>query len=132
MGYRKKELVKLALEALANDDDILFVRDLVSVLPCSRSTFYNYRMDKLDTISDGLEKNRIALCKELRKKWRMSENAMLQTNLYKLIADEEEADRLNGSKQKHELSGKVEADVSHKFADEMLKNYGKDEQTSRD
>jgi len=104
MSYKKKELEKIALEAIKDDDDILFVRDLVSALPCSRSTFYNHKLDKLDTIVDAIEKNRISLCRELRGNWRKSENPTLQTNLYKLIADDDEADRLNGTRQKVDLT----------------------------
>lgn len=116
MSYKKKSLEKLALSAIEADDDILFVRDLVSCLPCSRATFYNHDLDKLDTIADALEKNRINLCRELRANWRKSENATLQTNLYKLIGTEDESDRLNGSKQKHDLSGSVEQHVIFKRA----------------
>lgn len=36
----------------------------------------------------------------MREKWKNSKNANLQISLYKLICNDEEAHRLNGSKKK--------------------------------
>ena len=56
-------------------------------------------MEKEDTIKDALTDNRVNMKMELRAKWYASDNATLQVCLMKLIADEDEAHRLNGTKR---------------------------------
>lgn len=115
MAYRKKDLEKLALEAIANDEHVVTVDDVIAELPCSTRTFYNHKLHELPVIKDGLGQNRIKIKKYLRNKWKVSDNATVQIALYKLIGSEEEAERLNGSRQK------IEATVSHQVDDETVK-----------
>ena len=73
-----------------------------------RKTFYDHDLHKCDTIKSALEKNRINMKVDMRDKWYNSDNATLQIALMKLIADDDEAHRLNGTKRevKHETTDK--------------------------
>ena len=52
----------------------------------------------MDAIKGALNKNKIELKVSMRSKWYKSENPTLQMGLYKLLANEDELDRLNGNK----------------------------------
>ena len=53
----------------------------------------------MDSIKDIINKNRVEIKTAMRSKWFKSDNATLQVALMKLICTDEEAHRLNGSKQ---------------------------------
>lgn len=76
----------------------------------SRATFYNHGLDKLDTIKDALEQNRINVKKGLRKKWYESDNATTQIALYRLTSTDEELSKLNSQKVEH--SGELKTGVT--------------------
>lgn len=101
MAYDKAEIFKKAQTKIKNKS-IYFIEDIVSLLPCSRSTFYSYfpeGSDELDTLKELLEQNRVNAKVKMRKKWHVSDNPTLQVALMKIIATDDEAHRLNGSKQ---------------------------------
>lgn len=102
MAYDKNELEQQALKAIEGDKYIVFIDDLMAFLPCSRATFYNLGLEKLDTIKRALENNKINLKIKLRKKWFENDNATTGIALYKLIGTEEEGDRINSQKTKVE------------------------------
>ena len=99
MPYKKTDLERQALEAI-KQHNLMFVSDVVAYLPCDRATFYRKGCNECDAIKEALEENRIKTKNGLRAKWYKSDNATVQIALYKLIGTEDEADRLNGSKQK--------------------------------
>lgn len=107
MAYKKAELEEQALRAI-KDNNLMFVTDVPAYLPCSTATFYNKELEKLEAIKEALEQNRIKTKNGLRAKWYKSDNATVQIALYKLIGTEEEAHRLNGSRQQldHTTNGK--------------------------
>ena len=101
MAYDKKKLYKKALE-LAESKKCFFIEQLVSFLSCSKTTFYDYYplgSNEMNAIKDVLEANRIEVKTAMYNKWFKSDNPTLQIGLMKLIASDEEAHRLNGSKQ---------------------------------
>lgn len=100
MAYKKAELEEQALAAIKKHN-LFFIEDVVAYLPCTKGTFYNKNLHELDAIKDALSNNRIKVKNGLRAKWYKSDNATVQIALYKLIGTEEEAHRLNGSKQEH-------------------------------
>lgn len=106
MSYDKADLEKKALAAIKRHK-IKFVSHLTGFLPCNRATFYNLELDKLDTIKDAIEEMRMSAKVKTLNRWEKSENATLQVAYMKLIADDDEADRLNGSNQKINHSGAV-------------------------
>jgi len=97
--FDKEQLEKQALGAIQSDSDIVFIQDVIAVLPCSSATFYNHNLEKLETIKDALHKNRIEIKKRLRTNWmRQDENATMQVALYKLLSNDEEKDSLTMQK----------------------------------
>ena len=101
MAYDKKKLYKKALE-LAESKKCFFIEQLVSFLSCSKTTFYEYYplgSNEMDAIKDVLEANRIEVKTAMYNKWFKSDNPTLQIGLMKLIASDEEAHRLNGTRQ---------------------------------
>ena len=106
MAYNTKELEAQALDAIGKYK-LIWIEEVVSYLPCARSTFYDNELDKSDTIKAAILKNRTDLKIGLRKKWYESENATTQIALYKLIGTESESDRINSQKQKVEHSGEI-------------------------
>lgn len=112
MGYDKVDLEKKAL-AVIKRHKIRFVSHLEGFLPCNRATYYNLGLDKLDTLKDAIEANRKSSKVRALNRWEKSDNATLQVAFYKLIADEDEAGRLNGSTQKIEQSGKLKIEIEY-------------------
>lgn len=104
MEYNKATVEKQALAAIKKHN-IKFLNHIAGHLPCSRSTFYNLGLDKVDTIKNAIEQNRIASKVKALNRWEKSKNPTLEIAFYKLIGDEEEVERLNGSKQKIENTG---------------------------
>ena len=103
MGYNTKELEKKALEAIT-EHGLVFIEEIVSFLPCSKPTFYEHGLNELDSIKEAITYNKVSKKAKLRRNWEHSENATLNISLYKLLANEEELQRL--SVQKVEHSGK--------------------------
>ena len=101
MAYDRKKIYEDALR-LAEEKKLFTLDDVVSFLPISNSTFWEWfpkASDEMDAIKEILNKNKIEIKVAMRKKWFKSESATLQVALMKLIGTEEEAHRLNGSRQ---------------------------------
>lgn len=94
MAYNKEELIKTALDAI-NKNKLFFIDDVVSYLPCSRATFYNLELDKLDDIKEALTKVKTEIKVSMRSKWYKSDNPTLQMGLMKLIASPDELKQLS-------------------------------------
>lgn len=107
MGYNIKELEKQSLDAIEKYK-LFFIEDVVAYLPCSRATFYNLELDKLDSIKSALTKVKTEIKVSMRSKWYKSENPTLQMGLMKLIASPEELKQLSmthvESNNTHEVS----------------------------
>jgi len=93
MAHDKKKLEKKALKEIKKKK-LIFIEDVVCYLPCSRATFYNHGLDKLDTIKDALELNKVDIKTSLRSKWYKSPNATLQMALMRLTCSDEERKKL--------------------------------------
>jgi len=104
MAYKKADLEKQAIEAIQKHN-LFFIQDVAAFLPCDRSTFYNHDLDKLDTIKDALEKNRIKTKNGLRAKWYHGNAPATQIALYKLLADEDEIRKLSLQHHDHTTGG---------------------------
>jgi len=109
MAYDKDKIYKQALEQIKKHN-LYFIEDVVAYLPISKPTFYDYfKVDsnEFNDIKEALDNNRVNTKVKMRKKWEESDNPTLQIGLMKLISTDEEAHRLNGTKQEHKLSGDV-------------------------
>ncbi len=113
MRYTKKKLEELSLKVIKKEK-LTWITEVVAFLPITRATFYNKNLDKLDSIKDAIEQNRLSMKSQMKHKWFKSDNATLQIGLMKLLADEEEWDKLNSSKQqvKSETSGSIQFDFN--------------------
>lgn len=98
MAYDKQELEEKAIKAI-EENELVFIEDVISFMPCGRSTFYNYELDELEDIKERLEKNKINLKRTLRNKWLMSDSPVLQIALYKLLGSDEERKKLSNNRQ---------------------------------
>lgn len=125
MCYDAKDLEKRSINAIKKHK-LTFIQDVVAHLPCSKQTFYTHELDKLDSIKDELTLNRTKKKLALRTKWEQSDNPTLEIAVYKLYGTDEEAERLNGSKQKIEHSGDLAVEHSGEVAFKALadKIYG--------
>lgn len=101
MAYDRKKIFEQAKD-LIEKNKLFFVEDIVSLLPVARSTFWEYfpdKSDEMDAIKEMLDKNRVEIKSSMRSKWYKSDAPALQIALMKIISTDEEAHRLNGSKQ---------------------------------
>ena len=94
--YNTDELLALALKVI-EEEQPLFIDEIVSFMPCSRSTFYEYGLDKSDELKQALQASKDKQKSKLRKKWYDGDNATTDIALYKLLANKEERDALNNN-----------------------------------
>ena len=122
MAYDKADLEKKALAAIKRNK-IKFITHVAAFLPCSERTFFNQELQELQSIKDAIETNRIGAKVTTLNRWENSENATLQVAFMKLIADDDEAHRLNGSKQeiKSDVNHAGGVNVRHSIDDETIK-----------
>lgn len=76
-----------------------------SALSFSRATSYNHELEKLDTIKEAFDMNRSKGVNYLLQKWMNSDNATLQIAAMRIIADEEDRQRLNQQYIDHTSKG---------------------------
>ena len=125
--FDKDDLIKESLR-LIKKERLCFVDDIAALLPCSRRTFYNMELHKVHDIKDSLDSQKINKKRSLRNRWEDSENATLQVGLYKLLANDDELERLNNSKQKTEViikDDRTEAEILRNI--KGLENTANDE-----
>lgn len=97
-----EDIVDLCIKAIKKYK-ILFISDLVTFLPISRATFYNYKLDKLDSIKDAIDDNKIMMKQALRARWFENPAPALQIALYKMICTEEERNAISNNPQPAKL-----------------------------
>ena len=101
MAYSKKKLEELALKAI-KEHKLTWVDEVVAFLPIARSTYYLKGLDKMDSIKAAIDNNKLEMKAQMKHKWFKSDNPTLQIALMKMIANEEEWDKLNTQKNKNE------------------------------
>jgi len=104
MAYDKEKIFSDAKQ-LIEDENLYFIEDIVSLLPLTKPTFYDFFQvdsNELNELKGMLDKNRVFAKSQMRKKWKDAEAPALQIALMKLICTDEEAHRLNGSKTVNE------------------------------
>jgi len=116
MAYKTADLEKKALAAIEKHK-LFFIEDLCAYLPCSRATFYNLGLDKLDTLKEALEKNKIEVKAAMRSKWFKSDAPALQIALYKIIGTDEESDRINSQRIKADIKAEITETPTFIFTD---------------
>jgi hypothetical protein len=100
MAYNRVKIYEQALE-LIEKKKLFFIEDVVTLLPCNKTTFYEFfqvESNELNTIKEALDKNKIDIKNGLRNKWYNGNNPLTQMALYKLIGTEEEYHRIASTK----------------------------------
>jgi hypothetical protein len=106
MAYDKSEIEQKAIEAI-KDNELTFFDEICLFVEPSRATLYNLELDKLDSIKESLAKNKLKKKNKMRKKWEDSDNATLQISAYKLLATDEELEKLTVNNNKNQHSGEL-------------------------
>lgn len=118
--YDTKELETKALEAIEKHN-LMFIEHVIAYLPCSKPTFYEHKLNEIDSIKRAIEEKRISKKVALLNNWIKETSApVLQIAAMKMISSDDEAHRLNGTKReiKHDTNQKS-------FKIEVVDNTGK-------
>jgi hypothetical protein len=107
MAYNPKKLHKQAEEVIEKHK-LLFIEDIVALLPCDKTTFYKHfpvDSNELNSLKEMLELNKVQIKSSLRSKWYKSDAPALQLALYKLTASEIELQKLQMNYVDHSTKG---------------------------
>jgi hypothetical protein len=139
MAYNTEELYKMALKII-KEKKLRTIEDLISYMPCDRSTWYNHfgkKLDKSDTIKKELEQNKVikkeleqnkvAFKERLVNMWTSLTHTSPATQifLYKLCANKEEKEAIYDTSikasiepPKHEITLNLIKDDEKKLIEE--------------
>jgi len=104
MAYDKNKIFEQAKEMIVKHK-LFFIEDIVSFLPCDKTTFYRFfevDSNEYNELKELLEQNRVTLKVSMRSKWYTSNAPALQMALMKLIATPEELRKLSMNVQSYE------------------------------
>lgn len=104
MAYKKEDMIKQCLEVI-EENDLVFVEEIVSFVPFSKTTFYDKKLNESDDITKALNDKKVSVKAKLRKQWVDSKSPVLQIALYKLLSSPEEYERLIQQKIDHTTQG---------------------------
>lgn len=108
MAYKTEELEKKALAAIKRHK-LMFIEHIVAYLPCSKVTFYEHKLNESNAIKKAVESMRVSRKTKMLSGWIDSEVPTLQIAAMKMISDEHEAHRLNGTKQEIKHDGGIKS-----------------------
>lgn len=91
--YDKQDLIDKCVKAI-KENNLTTIEEAVCYLPCSRQTFYNHELDKLDIIRDAIDAEKMAMKQKMKRKWLESDASALQIALMRLICTDEERQKL--------------------------------------
>ena len=97
MAYDRVKIFEQAKEMIVKHK-LFFVEDIVSFLPISKTTFYEYftpDSNETNILKELLEQQRVTLKVGMRSKWYKSDNPTLQVSLMKLICTDDERKKLS-------------------------------------
>jgi len=136
MAYDRKKIFKQALKEI-EEKKLFFIEDLAAYIPIAKKTIYEWwpiDSNESNAIKEALDKNKTEIKVSMRNKWYKSDNPTLQMGLMKLIGTDEEAHRLNGSKQEIKevsVNYDIKTDLS-KLSDETLDKVLKELEDNED
>lgn len=108
MAYKKEELEKKALAAIKRHK-LMFMEHIIAYLPCGKTTFYELKLNESDAIKKAVESMRVTRKTRMLTNWIDSEVPSLQIAAMKMISEEHEAHRLNGTKQEIKHDGGIKS-----------------------
>ena len=106
MAYNKEKIFEQAKKE-AEDTDTFFIEDVVSLVACSKATFYTFfpnNSEELDAIKEILGTNKVKKKREIRKLLAAGKGVEL-ISLYKLLATDEERKALSMTHVDHTTKG---------------------------
>ena len=109
-----KQLLNQCLQIIS-EFKILFINDLIALLPISKSTFYSYGLDKADELKDAIENNKVLIKQKLRAKWYESSTPTLQIALYKILATPEERKAMSSSSKEAKNDGMLPLEIQKAY-----------------
>jgi hypothetical protein len=104
VAYNKEDLTQEVL-CVIEENELVFFNEIEHYIEACKSTLENYGLDKLGIVKGALAKNRVSTKRELRNKWKDSDNATTQIALYKLLSDKDEFSLLCGQQIDHTSKG---------------------------
>ena len=107
MAYDKDEILKKAIQVVA-DEECVTIEEVCLYLPISKVTFYAWKMNESNDLKEAIEDQKVKLKKGMRRNWRKSDNPALQIAEYKLMASDEEIEKITVSKVKQDTTMKFE------------------------
>jgi hypothetical protein len=110
MAYDVKELEKKSLAAIKKHK-LMFIEHIVAFLPCGKTTFYDLKLNESNAIKKAVEEMRVSKKTKMLSNWIDSETPSLQIAAMKMISEEHEAHRLNGTKQEIKQTGGLKSRV---------------------
>ena len=75
---------------------------------CCEATFYNNKLNELDTIKKALQDNRTKMCQSMLFKWYKGDNPTLQMAAYKILCEDEERKKLSMNYSETDITSKGE------------------------
>ena len=100
---------------LISEYKLLFINDLIALLPFSKSTFYVYGLDKSEAVKEAIENNRSLIKQKLRAKWYESTTPTLQIALYKILATPEERKAMSSSSKEAKNDGMFPLEIQKAY-----------------
>jgi len=83
------------LLSVIKEKKVAFLDHAFAFTSFSRSTAYGHDLDKVDTIKNAINQNRVKAKNYMLNKWIASDNATLQVAAMRLLSDSEEHRKLN-------------------------------------
>ena len=83
----------------------MFMDHIIAFLPCSKTTFYDLKLNESNSIKKAVEEMRVGKKTKMLSNWINSETPSLQIAAMKMISEEHEAHRLNGTRQEIKQTG---------------------------
>jgi hypothetical protein len=108
MAYKTEELEKKALAAIKRHK-LMFIEHIVAHLPCDKTTFYSHKLNESNAIKKAIESMRVGRKTKMLSNWIDSDVPTLQIAAMKMISEEHEAHRLNGTKQEIKHDGAIKS-----------------------
>jgi len=98
MAYNQEQILQECIEAIEREG-LCFFDEIACFVKPDLSSLYNWDFHELDVIKNGLRKNKVAAKRKMKRNWQREDAApALQIAVYKLMADDDEFNKLTTSK----------------------------------
>ena len=91
--YNREDLIDKCVKAI-KENNLTTIEEAVCYLPCSNSTFYNLELEKVESIREAINGEKMAMKQKMKRKWLESDASALQIALMRLICTDEERQKL--------------------------------------